>query len=290
MKQQQPVSESVGGFTLVELVIVIALTGVVAVLASVLVGNQMLGYVDTARRASLMAKADMALQHIARDLRGAVPYSIRISGGTALEWVPISSWGRYRKLPENSGINESAALDFSRADSSFQVLYGSAMPTVSSGMRLVIGNMDAPGVDGVNLYGNVSAGTLVPAGSHVITPTSLILGTSGNNITLTPAFQFSQASLASRFYLINGGASYVCNAGVVRRYTGYTLQKAQPVNGAIAPLSTASSAMLLDGVSSCQFGYTALDATYGVVSIQLRLQEGSEIVSMSRMITIENRP
>ena len=70
MNPHRPAVECAGGFTLVELVIVIALTGVVAVLASTMVGNQMLGYVDTARRAELMAKANMAMQHIARDLRG----------------------------------------------------------------------------------------------------------------------------------------------------------------------------------------------------------------------------
>lgn len=291
MNRRPPAAEialhPVAGFTLVELVIVITLTGVVAVLASVLVGNQMLGYVDTARRAGLMAKADLALQHIARDLRGAVPYSIRVSGGAALEWVPIQSWGRYRKLPDTS---EDAALDFSEPDAQFEVLFGSAMPAIASGMQLVIGNTDAAGIDGINLYGDVSSGALVPAGSNVITPTSVVVGSSGSNITLTPAFQFALASLASRFYLVNGAASYVCSAGAVTRYTGYPLQKSQPVNGAAVPLGTAASALLLDGVSSCQFGYTALDSTYGVVSVQLQLQDGSETVNMTRMITIENRP
>ena len=51
------------GFTLVELVIAISLMGVVSVLVTTMVGNQMLGYVDTARRAELVAKADMALHH-----------------------------------------------------------------------------------------------------------------------------------------------------------------------------------------------------------------------------------
>ncbi len=287
MKARRPAAECAGGFTLVELVIVIALTGVVAVLASTLVGNQMQGYVDTARRAELMAKADMALQHIARDVRSAVPYSVRVSGGTALEWVPVQAWGRYRKL---AGASEDAVLDFSRPDNQFEVLYGSSMPALPASARVVIGNSDAPGVDGINLYGDVSAGALVPAGSHVITPTSVSVASSGNNITLTPAFQFSLASLASRFYLVNGASSYVCSGDSIMRYAGYGLQKTQPVNTAAAPLSSASSALLLDGVASCQFGYSAVDATYGMLSVQLSLQQDNETVTMTRLISIENRP
>lgn len=287
MNPHRPAVECAGGFTLVELVIVIALTGVVAVLASTMVGNQMLGYVDTARRAELMAKANMAMQHIARDLRGAVPYSIRVSGGSALEWVPVQSWGRYRK---RANVSEDAALDFSLPDNSFEVFFGTAMPAIPANAQLVIGNTDAAGIDGINLYGDVSTGALVPAGSHVITPTSVSVGSSGNSITLSPSFQFALASLASRFYLVNGAASYVCSGDTVTRFSGYALQKSQPVNAAAAPLSTSTSALLLDGVASCQFGYTAIDATYGMLSVQLRLQEGNETVTMTRMISIENRP
>lgn len=286
MNPRRPAPEHAGGFTLVELVIVIALTGVVAVLASTLVGQQMLGYVDMARRAALMAKADLAMQHLARDLRAAVPYSIRVTGGTALEWVPVQSWGRYRKLPD---ATESAALDFSRPDDQFEVLHAGTLPTLPSGAQLIIGNTEAPGIDGINLYGDVSAGALVPAGSHVITPTSVTVGSSGNLITLVPAFQFALASLASRFYVVSGGASYVCSGGAITRHSGYALQKTQPVNPAAAPLAT-SSTLLLDGVTHCQFGYTAFDATYGMLSVQLQLQDGDETVSLTRMINIENRP
>lgn len=275
------------GFTLVELVMVIALTGVVVVMASTIIGNQMSGYMDTARRATMTAKADMALQQMARDLRNAVPYSIRVSGGTALEWVPIRHWGRYRKLPDASA---SGVLDFSRPDDAFDVLFATALPTITSSMRLVIGNTDAAGVDGINVYGDVSNGALVPAGSHVITPTSVTLGTSASGIRLTPSFQFALASLAARFYLVEGAASYVCSAGSVTRYSGYAPQKSQPVSGAAPPLNSSAQALLLDGVSSCQFGYTALDATHGVVSVQLRLQDSGETISMTRMIAIENRP
>lgn len=131
------------------------------------------------------------------------------------------------------------------------MLFGSAMSVIVSGMQLVIGNIDVVGIDGINLYGDVSSGMLVFVGSNVIISTSVVVGSSGNSITFTSAFQFALVLFASRFYLVNGVVSYVCSAGAVTCYIGYPLQKTQSVNGAGAPLGTALSALLLDGVSSC---------------------------------------
>ncbi len=271
------------GFTLVEMVIVIALTGVVAVLASTLVGNQMLGYVDTTRRAALVSKVDNALQHLARDLRHALPHSIRVSGGNAIEWVPVQEWGRYRKFAD---VVPAAALDFSVPDNQFEVLYPVAMPTLPSGARLVIGNTEAMGVAGINVYGTISSGGLVPAGSHVLTPASTVLNVSGDQITLSPAFQFSLASEASRFFVVTGAASYVCSGGAIRRFSAYDILPSQPV---VAPAG-AANALLLDGVSSCQFIYSALDAQHGQLVASLQVQDQGEAITLTHVINIENRP
>ena len=287
MNPRRPAVDSVKGFTLVELVIVITLTGIVVVLVSTMVGRQMLGYVDTARRADMMGKLDIALEQVTRDLRNAAPYSIRISSGTAVEWVPIESWGRYRKLPD---ADPDAVLDFSKPDDRFEVLYGNAMPAIPAGARILIGNTDAMGVDGINVYGDPSGGSLVPAGSNVITPDTVTVTRSGNDLLLSPAFQFSLASLASRFYVVTGAVSYVCSGGAIHRYGPYGIQNTQPTNAGVAPLSTASDALLVDGLSSCQFGYSAIDSQRGQLSVSLTLQDGGDSVTSTHIINIENRP
>lgn len=275
------------GFTLVELVIVITLTGVVAVLASTIVGNQVLGYVDMSRRAALTAKADMALQLMARELRSAVPYSIRVTGGSAIEWVPVLSWGRYRKL-----VNavQTDTLDFSAPDDQFEVLYANALPVLPASARMVVGNTSSNGVDGVNIYGGAGTGVLVPAGSHVITPASTTLSLLGNNIQFSASHQFSLASLASRFYLVNNATSYVCNAGTITRYEGYNIQATQPTNGAAAPLSSAASAVLLENVTGCSFGYTAIDTSHGLVTLTIQIEQDGESVTLYHVVNVENRP
>ncbi|MAR91891.1 MAG: prepilin-type N-terminal cleavage/methylation domain-containing protein [Pseudomonadota bacterium] len=283
MKAIRPAVNSQRGFTLVELIIVITLLGVVGVLATTMVGNQMQGYVDTARRAALVAKADGALRQLARDLRNAVPFSVR-TNGTAIEWTPIEDFGRYRKLPGSGGD----LLDFSAPDSQFDII--GPLPAVGAGNRLVVGNSDLA-ASGYNLYQAASDGSSLPAGAHVITGTAITPSLAGSTLSLSAPFQFSQDSIASRFYVVSGGASYVCNTGTgeLTRYSGYTLQAAQPTNPAAAPLSSASTALLVDSVSACSFGYSAVDALNGIVTLVLTLSDQGESVTLVRFIHVENR-
>src|SRR6185295_2141854 len=84
------------------------------------------GYVDAARRAGLTDTADTALRRITRDVRSALPNSIRIvespggSGIFYLEYLETNGGGRYRSDVDSSGGGN--VLDFAVADASFDVI------------------------------------------------------------------------------------------------------------------------------------------------------------------------
>jgi len=90
------------GFTLVELIMVIALAGIVAVMISTVMSRPLQGFVDQSRRAELTDLAASALNRMARDIRLAVPNSLRNEpncsplGCHTLELLAISEGGRYR--------------------------------------------------------------------------------------------------------------------------------------------------------------------------------------------------
>ena len=91
MKMRRP-GARVGnhGFTLVEAIIVIVLTGILAGVVAVFLVIPVTGYFDVARRAELTDTADTALRRISRDLRLALPNSIRVTScNTAIEFIPI---------------------------------------------------------------------------------------------------------------------------------------------------------------------------------------------------------
>src|SRR5690606_958023 len=59
---------------------------------------------DVSRRAELVDIADNALQRMTRELRDALPNSIRINpGGNALEFLNTTTGGRYRAGQESGG-------------------------------------------------------------------------------------------------------------------------------------------------------------------------------------------
>ena len=92
------------GFSLVELVTTIALTGLLAVGFAQLLQHPIRGYAAVSRRAELVSIADASMRRMARDLRRALPNSIRIAaGGTAIELLHTQGGARYRLDP---GVND----------------------------------------------------------------------------------------------------------------------------------------------------------------------------------------
>src|SRR6188474_829145 len=80
------------GFTLVEAVIVIAITGILAAIVTRFIVQPVQLYLATQARAQLVDVADNALRRIARELRLALPNSPRVSSsGLSLELIPVTS-------------------------------------------------------------------------------------------------------------------------------------------------------------------------------------------------------
>jgi len=138
------------GVTLIEMVIVIAITAIIATGVAVFISRPFEGYIDAARRAELSDIADTALRRMTRDLRSALPNSIRftcVPAGCAagsvyyLEYLQTSGGGRYRAEPDSGGLGN--ILDFTTTDASFDVV--GPMPAFLGGESIVIYNLASSG-------------------------------------------------------------------------------------------------------------------------------------------------
>src|ERR1039457_5271215 len=69
------------GFTLVEMIMVIVITGIIGGMVAVFLKAPIQQYMDVARRADMTDIADTALRRIGRDLRLALPNSVRVTTG-----------------------------------------------------------------------------------------------------------------------------------------------------------------------------------------------------------------
>lgn len=272
------------GFTLIEMIVVIVVSGILLGIVGMFGRRQIDAYMDVASRAELADAADTALRRIGRDLQSALPNSVRQSGTTLLEFVPIRDAGRYR-----ADIGASASddpLDFtSSSDSTFDVLG----PTVNilAGDQLVVYNTGQTGSD-------VYAGTSRRAAT---------VGSNLAKVTFAPAgTQFPIASPQSRFQIVGGPVTYECvpnlavpESGTIIRRWCYDFQSAQPTSfGALtshAACTAVKSAVLVSDVAACSFNYTpAVMQRNGLVELRLRLTRNGESVELMHQIEVLNTP
>ena len=95
------------GFTLVEIIIVIAIMGIIGGLSALIIGRSLDSYAALERREKLQTSVRLAVERISRELRQALPNSICVNNvgpcisgaGSRFYFVPIKSSGRYQDRP-----------------------------------------------------------------------------------------------------------------------------------------------------------------------------------------------
>jgi MSHA biogenesis protein MshO len=285
------------GFTLVEMIMVIVITGIIGGMVAVFLKTPIQQYMDVARRADMTDIADTALRRIGRDLRLALPNSVRVTTSTCpsgsgtcsfLEFLPTSGGGRYRVGAASSGASAGCgslaadAMDFTAADSCFEVVGG--MP---SGFAFGAGDMVAIynlGISGASAYlNNNTAAINVP-------------GSTTSIIKLNAAMLFPFESPNARFDIINKPVSYVCDPNVgntLTRYWGYTIQVNQPTTAAqLSAGGSATNALLAENVSTCNFSYGAFVVAQrsGLVTMNLGITKSGETVTLFSETHVSNTP
>jgi MSHA biogenesis protein MshO len=282
------------GFSLLELILVIVLLGILASGAGLLITTPIKAYNDQLRRTQLVDQAEMALRQIARDIRGALPNSIRTNqnmatGVTALEMVNIVAGARYRDEAGGTFTAPFHTFDYKQADTDFNFLgtLVSGMTTIPTGQRLVIFST-AP----TNFYATASSNSDV----GIVTPadSKLTLSEDGNeqHLNIDPAFEFTYESPGQRSFLIDGPVSYICDPlvqGKMTRYTNYPFQSIQPTeDGDFFGLSGTVATQL----TKCSITYEPGTAQRnGVVTLNITLSDDTdESVTLLHQVHVVNVP
>jgi MSHA biogenesis protein MshO len=263
------------GFTLVEMVVVITIVAILAAASALFIRNPTQAFIDSENRANLTDRADTALRRMARDIRNALPNSVRTTtngGDSFIEFVPVKSAGRYRASVGTSSLDD--PLDFSLSADTFDVLGPSV--TVSTGDKLVIYNL---GVTGSDVY----EGTNVRA-----------LLTTGNNLS-TLSFnggQFPLESPSSRFFVVSTPVTYACDMtnNSLLMYSGYAIQTTQP-STIVALNALATARKLASNLTACQINYdSGVLVRNGVVTIYLGFTQDVAKVNLMHQVNVANSP
>lgn len=300
-----PIRPDARGFSLVEATIAIVLTGILgaAVIYFLYPVRQAM---DITVRADLTEAADSAVQRIARDVRLAVPNSVRQrTDGTGtihyLEFLAIRSAGRYRSdtgsavagaaCPADeaalAGATDNDLLSFdTAADTCFKTVGKEAtMSSVVADDLLILNNYGA-GFTGQDAY--------EAAGANRTTINSVTTTEANRDRVDFDAKTFQRTlhdSPGKRFFISSGPVTYKCdpNAKTLTRHTGYGLSVSQPI-------AVGAGDLVTNKVTSCAFDYTANVAPQvGLLTLRIQLSEAvssgvQETVSLYHAVHVSNVP
>ena len=295
MKPELRTRDAMRGFTLVETVMVLVITGIISGIVAVFIKTTVDAYFDTSQRAELADAADASLRRMARDIRLALPNSLRVtsSGGKAyIEFIATNAGGRYRDAGDGSTAGN--ILDFTdTTKTSFDVL--GPMPSLTTGASgdyIVVYNLGT-GFEPASAYKLSTCGTA--PGCNI----AQVSSTSGNTVTLSSNPFAAQTpplpSPNSRFHVVpfaTRSVTYECptgSAGDVKRYWGYGINASQ------ATPPTGGNSSLVVKNATCTVDYTpAVLNRNGVLFIQFNIQAtvrgSTETISVFQQIHVDNSP
>ncbi len=276
------------GFTLIEMVMVIVITGIIGSMVAVFLRAPIQQYMDVSRRAELSDIADTALYRLAGDVSTAVPNSLRVAGcGAApcIEFLPAREGGRYRAATA-AGLGD--VLDFTAADATFDII-GPAI-NFAAGDAIVVGSTQS---DGAPAYDQTAA-------SGVLRIYGGLPGAQANVTITATQFPVFARLPSQRFNVVDGAqqaVTYACEGVLgalnangngqasLMKHWGYGYNVAQ-----VNPPLGGSVAVLANNVSGCVLDYGVANQRLGLLGVRLTLTSGGESVSLYQEIHVSNAP
>ncbi len=271
------------GFTLVEMIIVIVISGIIAGMVAVFIRMPVQGYFDTVRRAELSEEADAALRFLARDLQSALPNSISC-GTDTLSFMSVRSGGRYRESPQGDGTG--VPLQFGVAVTNFDTIGGGSDSTSKDAQgnpasgSVVVGNL-SPGAgicnalspaDNIAALNGTPGATVAVTGANFPAACQLQSATATDNAATASVDERNDREFG-RFFVVNPTPiTYACSTAAGLTRDGVAL---------------ASHAT---GANRCNFLCDGTNARVQTITARLTLSNSGEEVQMLRQIRVLNLP
>jgi prepilin-type N-terminal cleavage/methylation domain-containing protein len=265
------------GFTLIEMVMTIVLTGIIAGMLAPIIKTNVDAYIDTQSRSHLLDKMRISLGRLSRELRQATIPLTTVSGST-LEFVTTTVGGSYVSF--NDVLPKIASADCSRVRNqtpsqlerflpnepigTLCVLYPGDLSALSAEQRnaLVIGRIVAP----ISSISSQISGSPDEYDS-ALWKVAFNAETTFSSASSSAAHTFSLADYRHRISLNSGNLVW------------------QRVAASTTGFGSATSGILVNNITSFT---PTLDSAKGIVSITLTATEGAESITVSEDIYVRN--
>jgi MSHA biogenesis protein MshO len=294
------------GFTLVELVIVIVLSGILAGVVMRFITMPIDAYVDTSRRAGLVDIAQNATGQITRALQRALPNSIRTGcGGSCIEFLRVAAGGRYRAMPPGDALYFlETDLDSGLAETGFDIVGpfdaigldddpdDAAACVEARADCLVIYNTGLAAGDAWNR--DHVGGSWRPDNMATLTAVSSNAVAFNNTYFSTGVDAFPASSPGQRFFIVDTPVTFLCANDALRRYDDYAIthRLEAPTAAQLSALSAPPTPVLMaDRISACQFDYQPGTPTRnGLLTVRITVSESGESLTLLEQIHVANLP
>lgn len=263
------------GFTLIELIIVIVISGIIAVGATRFVAHTASGYVATALRQGNAAMGVIVSEKISRELRSALPNSVRVNvAQDCIEFVPVLAAAKYSAAP----------VVPLTADSSITMSYINCAGCSGSDEHAVI-------------YPSSQADAYTQGSTTALTTAQATVA-SATSVTLASNHSFPADSPSRRLYIVGEPISY-CYASEsgengIFRYSGYgfnTSMVSRPSGGTRSMLVNNVSANTVEfDVDPATLTRNALAEISFEVSVSAPYSAANESLYIDQEVQIRNVP
>lgn len=285
------------GFTLVELVIVIVLLSIIAVVSTQFFTTTIIGYNDASIRTELSHIGRIAVEKLNRELRNALPQSLRVSGN-CIEFIPIISSASYQdqNITYTSPAVASMPLAVNGQSSANNLVdvFNLNFNEIAATNYFVTVYPIGPGSGNTDAYGGTNPGPLVAytSKSFVNPPTNTI-----TRLQLSVAYLFTHHSPTRRLYITLQPVSFCVIANRLNRYQNYGISLLQATPPAVLAQRIVDDIQLLDGATPIT-PFTYLPGSLvrnAVVKLDLRLMKldhlgNSNWSRMDHEVQIRNVP
>jgi MSHA biogenesis protein MshO len=270
------------GFTLLELIIVIIILGVMSVGIASFIALSTQTYLNVSERDDLLSSARFAIERLNREIRNAVPNSIRVKSDDTrqcIEFTPIKASTIYIDIPvvPDAKSTEINVVSFVDSNNNAFSCSGFCLDYI------VVYPLDSNDIYGLNVNSGDGKVTALKSFSNLLGDIWTV------PIRPNSGMVFDEHSPTNRLYVFDAPVSYCVVGSQLRRYKGHSftsLQSLSPTGG----YSLMAENVIFD---KNDLPFKFLPASLrrnATVQIELNFDRDGEIIAFDNDVHIENIP